>query len=89
MDNYKDKWQSMLNYSLSFLNNEEKKWIIDYEEAGESELTFELIVGFILDKKIPLTEELYKWVIWYGSETEKLGNELDSDWKKVQFPDDK
>lgn len=89
MDTYKDKWQDMLDYSVSFLNDEEKGWVMEYDEVGEQILAFELIVSYILDKKIPLSEELYKWVVWYGSETEKLGNELDPEWKEIKLPDKK
>lgn len=78
-------FKEVIEYSNKYLNEEEKGWLRDYMDAGEEWLAFELIAAFVLNKKVPLTKELYDWIQQTGFELEGASNELNPDWKKIKL----
>lgn len=85
MEKYTKKWQSVIDYCSKYLSHEKKGWLCEYLDVGEPELAFELIVGFVMESAVPLSRKLFEWIQWYGSESEKMGIEVNPDWKKIKL----
>jgi len=85
MKNYEEKWSDIIKYLAKYLDEQKINWLKEYiEDAGEYDVAFNLIVEYILDKNIPLSDDIFQWIESYGKESEKLGNDVNPDWRRIK-----
>lgn len=89
MEKNKLDWQNIVTYLTPYIKTEEVELLNEYVGyAGEFGIAFDFVVNCILEENIPVNKELFDWIHWYGTEAEKLGNQISSDWRSIKLGKD-